>query len=134
VIPALPADIPILPGQVTKARRRLPVGRIIVLVIVGLGALEWFNIYYSDYDRKQIDPVVTRAMFARLPKGTRLPVTVWSGPRILEIDTANVEYHGQIPTTCVEVKVIDPGTGALDRGVRYAPPITCIQGLRYPIR
>lgn len=133
-IPELPADIPIMPGQVQAAgpARRLPVGLILVLAIVTLGALEWFHIRYSDYDKNQIDPVVTRAMVSHVPKGTRLPVMLRGGPRILQIGNADVQYQGQIPTTCVQVKVFYPSTEAEDVKVDY-PNLTCIEGLRYPI-
>ena len=70
-VPPLPPGISILPEQVkpVRAKRRLPVGLIIVLVIVGLGALEWFSISSSDDDKNRIDPVVTQAMFAHVAEG-----------------------------------------------------------------
>jgi hypothetical protein len=138
IIPPLPAGIPILPGQLKapRAARRLS-GCLILLIVLGglvaLVALLWLSTWYSDYDSKRIDPVVTQAMVAHVPKGTRLAVTIWGGPRILEIGNARVEYHGQLPTTCVYVKVFDPKTGAEDRKTRYVGA-TCIDGLRYPIR
>lgn len=111
----------------------MPVGLIILLVLAGLGGLAWFSAWYSDYDRNRIDPQVTQAMLSHAPKGTRFPVTVWGGLRILEIGNANVQYRGLSPTTCVQVKVLDPTTGAEDPSVRY-PGLTCIEGLAYRIR
>jgi len=133
-VPPLPAGISILPVQVkpVRAKRRLPLGLIIVLVIVGLGALEWFRISSSDDDKNRIDPVVTQAMFAHVAKGTRLPVTLRSGPRLLQIGRSDVTYEGQSPTTCVQVTVLDAKTGAEDRKTNY-PSLTCIEGLKYAI-
>src|ERR1700691_269837 len=111
-VPPLPEGIPILPGQV-KARKSRPRGRIILLVLAGLVALIWFSVWYSDYDSNRIDPVVTQAMFAHAPKGTRIPVTLWDGPRILQVEFAVVQYQSG-PTTCVTVSVLDPKTGAND--------------------
>jgi len=132
-IPPLPAGIPIMPGQIkaAKAARRLPVGLIVFLVVVTLGALIWLKTWYSDYDSKRIDPVVTRAVLAHVPKGARLPVTLWSGPRILEIVRADVTYQGLTPTTCVYVKVLDPKTGLQDP--KAIGNLTCIEGLKYPL-
>jgi hypothetical protein len=135
-IPALPAGISILPQEVTAARtaRRLPLRLIIVLVIVGLALLGWLNVWYSDYDGKRIDPVVTRAVLAHVPKGTRLPVTLWSGPRILQIESAFPDRQpGQAPNTIVVSDVIDPKTGAKDS--KYpAGADTLIEGVAITIR
>ena len=132
-VPPLPAGIPILPGEVRGAKaRRVPVGLIILLVIAALVGLIWFWIWRGDYDKNRIDPLVTRAMVAHVPKGTHIPVTLWSGPRILEIGNANVTVQGIMPTTCVYVKVLDPKTGAEDTKSQYVGA-TCIDGLRYPI-
>lgn len=130
-VPPLPPGISILPGQI-KAKRRLPIGLIVLLVIAGLVALEWFNISSTDDDKNRIDPVVTQAMFAHVAKGTGLPVTLKRGPRILQIGNANVTYQGQAPTTCVQVKILDPKTGAEDTKSPYTG-LTCIEGLKYPI-
>ena len=92
----------------------MPVGLIVLVVIAGLVALEWFNISSSNDDKNRIDPVVTQAMFAHVAKGTGLPITLKSGPRVLQIGNANVTYQGQSPTTCVQVKILDPKTGAED--------------------
>jgi hypothetical protein len=131
-IPPLPAGIPILPGQVIKAKRRVPVGLIVLLVIAALAGLIWFYVWYGDYDTNRIDPLVTRAMVAHVPKGTRLPITLRGGPRILQIGRADVTYKGITPTTCVYVTVLDPKTGAVDTKSQYVG-LTCIEGLRYPI-
>jgi hypothetical protein len=135
-IPPLPAGIPILPGQARAGagRRRFPAWLIVLLVIAALGALEWFNIWYSDYDKERIDPVVTHALLAHVPKGTRLPVTLWSGPRILQIELAFPEYHPhEPPTTCVTLDVLDPNTGATDP--KYPNGTArCIEGVAVTIR
>ena len=131
-IPPLPADIPIMPGQVAKAKRPLPIFRILLLVFVTLAVLLRLSVWYSDHDKNQIDPVVTRAMIAHVPKGTLLPVTLRGGARILQIVSADVTYHGLTPTTCVFVRVLDPKTRAEDTKVNY-PDLTCIEGLKYPI-
>jgi hypothetical protein len=134
IVPPLPAGISILPGQPPRAARRLPVRLIILLVLAGLGALEWFNVWYSDYDSKRIDPVVTRAVLAHAPKGTRLPVTLFSGQRILELKFAfPSNQRGQAPNTCVTVDVLDPTTGAKDP--KYpAGDSMCIEGVAITIR
>ena len=138
-VPPLPAGIPILPGQV--AARRLPRGRIILLVLVGLVALIWFNSWRSgSNDDQRINAVVTQAMLARVSKRTRLPVTLRSGPRMLQIEYAIVQYPatpiggmpGGAPTTCAMVTVLDPKTGAKDPNYPYGN-MTCIEGLSYRI-
>jgi hypothetical protein len=131
-IPPLPPDIPILPGLV-KAKRRLPAGLIVVLVIVGLIGLKWFRIWCSDYDSNRIDPAVTRAVLAHAVKGTRIPVTLWSGPRILQIESANPERQpGRLPDTIVICDVIDPKTGAKDPKYPYGAD-TAIEGVAVTI-
>ncbi len=135
-IPPLPAGIPILPGQIkaAKAARRLPVGLIVFLVVVTLGALIWLDTWYSDYDSKRIDPVVTRAVLAHVPKGTRLPVTLWSGPRILQIESAYPDREPrQAPDTIVVSDVIDPKTGAKDPKYPSGAD-TLIEGVAITIR
>jgi len=133
-VPELPAGIPILPGRIPKAARRWPMGRIIVLGVVGLGALEWFNIYYSDYDSKRIDPVVTRAVLAHSAKGTQIPVMLWSGQRILQIESAFPNRQpGQAPNTIVVCDVIDPKTGAKDPKYAHGAD-TLIEGVAVTIR
>jgi len=129
----LPADIPIMPGEIkaAKAARRLPVGLILFFSVVLLGVLLRMAVSYSDHDKNQIDSVMTRAMIARVPKGTLLPVTLRDGARILQIVRADVKYQGQIPTTCVYVKVLDPKTGAQDP--KAIGELTCIEGLKYPL-
>ena len=77
-------------------------------------------------------------MFAHAPKGTRIPVTLWDGPRILELEWSVVEYpqraYGGLPsggpTSCVMVKVLDPKTGAKDPDYESGKG-TCIDGLAY---
>ena len=122
-----------MPGQIkpARAKRRVQVGLIIVLVVVGLLVLNWFRSSPSNDDKDRIDPVVTRALAAHVARGTRLSVTLRSGPRILQIGHATVTYQGLTPTTCVYVGVIDPKTGAEDPKTNY-PNQTCIEGLKYP--
>jgi hypothetical protein len=134
-VPALPRGIPILPGQ-AKAKRRVPVRLIIIVVVVGLVGLEWYNIHSSDYDKDQIDAVVKYALLAHVPKGTRLPVTLWSGPRLLEIELAFPERQpGRAPDTCVTLNVLDPTTGAKDTSEKYRTgAVTCIDGVAVTIR
>lgn len=107
-------------------------GLIILLVIAALVGLVWFYSWRGDYDKNLINPLVTRAMVSHVPKGTRIPVTLWSGPRLLEIENADVTFKGLTPTTCVYVTVLDPKTGAEDTKSDYVG-LTCIEGLRYPI-
>ena len=132
-IPPLPADIPIMPGQITAAKpaRRLPVGLMLFFAVVVLGVLLRMWVSYSDYDKNQIDSVMTRAMVAHVPKATLLPVTLRGGARVLQIVRADVKYQGLTPTTCVYVKVLDPKTGAQDP--KAIGELTCIEGLKYPI-
>src|SRR5271156_849895 len=142
-VPPLPAGIPILPGQV--AARRLPRSLVILLVFVGLVALHRFNSWRSgsgdgQNDVQRINAVVTQAMLARVSKRTHLPVTLWSGPRMLQIEYAIVQYPatpigglpGGAPTTCAMVTVLDPKTGAKDPNYPYGN-MTCIEGLSYRI-
>ena len=144
-IPPLPAGIPILPGQADASKtraRRLPVGLVLVLVLAVLIAVSRLFVWYSEYDGKRIDPAVRQAIFAHATKGTRIPVTLWSGPRILQIEHAMVQFaptvvgsgsfaHGP-PTTCVGVSVLDPSTGAKDPKYQFGN-LTCIEGIAYPI-
>ena len=101
-------------------------------------ALIWFSIWFSDHDKKQIDQAVTRAIFAHPVKGTRIPVTLWKGPRILQIKFATVQWpprrgiDQRPPTTCVSYSMFDPKTGLEDNSGRYAY-VTCIEGIAYQI-
>jgi hypothetical protein len=135
-IPALPAGIGILPQEVTAARvkRPVPIGLVIFLIIAGVAALKWFSVWYSDYDGKRIDPVVTRAVLAHVPKGTRVPVTLWSGPRLLQIESALPDRQpGRAPYTIVISDVIDPKTGAKDPKYPRGAD-TLIEGVAITIR
>jgi len=125
-----------IPQAPVKARKKLPMGRILLAVVAVLGGWMWFSSWYGDYDDKRIKPVVTQALLAHATKGTRLPVTLWSGPRIIQIGTtlrANPVGPGQIPTTCVELDVLDPKTGQKDPKYPYGDPI-CIDGIAVTIR
>lgn len=133
IIPALPPDIPILPGKLRGARRRrVPRGLIVFLVIALVAGLEWFNIYYTDYDSNRIDPLVTSAVLAHAAKGTQIPVTLWSGPRILRIDSAFPNPAGGLETIAIS-DVIDPKTGAKDPKYKSAAD-TVVEGVAITIR
>lgn len=135
-IPPLPADIPIMPGQIKAAKpaRRLPVGLMVFLVVVVLAVLLRLSVWFSDYDSRRIDPAVKRAVLAHVPKGTRLPVTLWSGPRILQIESAFPERQpGRAPNTIVVSDVIDPKTGAKDPKYAHGAD-TVIEGVAITIR
>jgi hypothetical protein len=127
-IPPLPAEITILPGP-KKPRR---VGRKLVLVVIGvIGFVRLFN-WYSGYDGRQIEAVVTPAMFAHAKFGTSLPVMLRDGPRIIKIGPAFVR-SGNPPSTCVMVYVYGPIPGVLDPRFHGIYDY-CIGGLAYEIR
>jgi hypothetical protein len=140
-VPALPAGIPMLPGQATAPRRarRGWIVLIVLLVLVGLASLPWFKDHRSDYDRKRIEAAVRQAMFAHPTKGTRIPVKLWNGDRILRITFATVEYPPKIgleqgpPTTCVSFDVLDANTGAKDMKYFQGGSVSCIEGMAYRI-
>ena len=142
-MPALPADIPIHPGQAAAARpkRRFPVFLIVLtvlLVFAGLYGRELFNARRVEYDWKRITPVVKTALLTHAIKGARFPLTLWSGPRILQIDFATVQIPPRIgidqgpPETCVSYTLLDPKTGAQDNSSLYAH-VSCIYGIAYRI-
>jgi len=110
----------------------VPVGLIVLLVIAVLVGLIWFSVWYGDYDDKRIDPIVTQAVLAHAPKGTRIPVTLWSGPRILQIRSAFPDTSGSNDTTVI-TDVIDPKTGAKDPKYAHGAD-TLIEGVRITIR
>ena|ERR1700685_404254 len=134
LVPQLPANIPILPGR--KARRR-PRGLVILLAFLGLAglwALYWHFTSGESADQQQIDAVMTKAMFAHVTRGTPIPVTLSSGPRILQIYDASVVYDSNgRPTTFVGVIVFDPKTGAKDPKYAFGGAVTRIEGLAYAI-
>jgi hypothetical protein len=143
MVPALPADIPIHPGQATaaKPKRRFPVVLILLmvpLVFAGLYGRELFNAYRVEYDNKRIVPVVKGAILTHAIKGARFPLTLWSGPRILQIDFATVQVPPRRgldqdpPETCVSYTLLDPSTGAQDNSSLYAH-VSCIYGIAYRI-
>lgn len=131
VIPPLPPGIPILPGQAASGSRRSR-KPIVLLAIAAIAVLIWFFRWYSAIDGKRIDAVVTPAMYAHPTFGTRLPVTLMSGPRILSIGSSFVEPGVAPPTTCVRVYVWDPKTGAQDPKFRSGY-YDCISGFSYVI-
>src|ERR1700691_3031933 len=67
--------------------------RIVLVLLLLVGPLSWSSSRHRNYDRNQIDTVVTRAMFAHAPRASRIPVRLWSGPRILRIESAFVQYQ-----------------------------------------
>ena len=131
-IPALPPGIPILPGHVAVPAAKRRSRRMLLLGIVGTAALIWVYEWYSSYDGKRIDASVTPAMYAHVKYGTRFPVTLWSGPRVLSIGSSFLEPGVSPPTTCVSVYVYDPKTGAIDPSYRNQY-FDCISGLSYVI-
>ena len=133
MIPPLPQGIPILaPGPKRTG------WYVLVIVLVAIGAV-WgaFALisWYSDYDKNRIDPVVSQALVDHASKGARFPVTLWGGPRLLELESVKVvsptksqAAAGAQAETCGLVKVIDPATGIRDpdyRGGYWA----CVAGL-----
>jgi hypothetical protein len=142
-VPALPAGSPIMPGQTTSARpkRRFPVLLIlltVLLVFAGLYGRELYNARRVEYDWKRITPVVKQALLTHATKGARFPLTLWSGPRILQIDFATVQVPPRIgleqgpAETCVSYTLLDPQTGAEDNSSLYAH-VSCIYGIAYRI-
>jgi hypothetical protein len=131
-VPALPPGLSILPGQVTASRSKGRLRRIVLPGLAGLAVLIWLFQWYSGYDGKRIDAVVTPLMYQHVKFGTRLPVTLWSGPRILSIGSSFLEPGVDPPTTCVSVYVYDPQTGAIDPSYRNQY-FDCISGLSYVI-
>ena len=132
VIPPLPPGIPILPGQAASGSRRSR-KPIVLLAIAAIAVLIWGLRWYSAIDGKRIDAVVAPAMYAHVKFGTRLPVTLMSGPRILSIGSSYIEPGVSPPTTCVSVYVWDPKTGAQDPRYRGGQHFDCIEGFSYVI-
>ena len=136
MVPPLPAGIPILPGQAAsgKRARRWPVIPIILLLFPALWGLASLKDWYDAYDGKQIAPAMRQALLAHATKGTRIPVKLRGGDRILQIDFATVNYVPRIglalgyPTTCVSFHVLDPATGVQDPKYQGGS-VTCIQGI-----
>jgi hypothetical protein len=142
-VPALPAGIPIMPGQakVARPKRRFPWLLILLTVVLGFAGLygrELFNAWRVEYDWKRITPVVKQAILTHAKKGDRFPLTLLSGPRILRIDFATVQVPPRIgidqgpPETCVSYTLFDPKTGAEDNSSLYAH-VSCIYGIAYRI-
>ena len=132
MVPPLPAGLPILPGRVAAPRASRLRTRIVLFGIVGAAVLIWLWQWYSSYDGKRIEAVVTPAMFAHVKFGTRLPVTLMGGPRILSISSSYVEQGVFPPVTCVGVYVYDLKTGAMDPKYKNQY-FDCIKGLAYRI-
>lgn len=141
-VPPLPPGISILPGQLTaaKAKRRVPAGLIILLVLVGLVALFWLNIRSSENrvadankrreaDDRAVLQAVTPAMMAHAPRMTRIPVTLSSGPRVLQIEFTVVHHERKPLETCVWLGVLDPKTGA-----RLDQKMPCVPGVDYLLK
>jgi hypothetical protein len=106
----------------SRVPERRPIFRYVVLGIAGLAMCSWLSIWYTDYDSKRIDPVVRMAVLAHAVNGTRIPVELWSGQRVLVIKSAFPEFPGKPtgamgplpPDTIVGVDVLDPKTGKID--------------------
>jgi hypothetical protein len=103
-----------------------------LLAIAAIAVLIWVFRWYSAIDGKRIDALVTPAMYAHVKFGTRLPVTLTSGPRILSIGSSFIEPGVSPPTTCVGVYVYDPKTGLMDPSFR-GQHFDCIEGFSYVI-
>ena len=141
--PALPAGVPIHPGQAAPARpkRRFPVILILLMVLLvfaGVLAYPVFLAFQNDYDTQRITVIAKRAILSHAKKGDRFPVTLRNGPRILRIDFATVQVPPRVglnqgdPTTCVSYTLFDPTTGVADNSSRYAH-VSCIEGIAYRI-
>jgi hypothetical protein len=118
-----------------------PILRYVFLGIALLALYSWGSAWYGAYDSKRIDPVVTQAVLAHAVKGTRIPVTLWSGPRILVIKSAFPQFQPKPtgamaplpPTTLVAMDVLDPKTGKIDP--KYSSGIyTVIDGVAVTIK
>jgi len=145
IVPALPAGIPIMPGQAAAAggKRRFPVGLILLMVLLvfaGLFAYPVFIAFRNDYDTQRIAPIAKRAILTHAKKGDRFPVTLRNGPRILRIDFSTVQPGAQRigsagpdpAETCVSYTLLDPKTGVADNSSRYAH-VSCFEGIAYRI-
>jgi hypothetical protein len=75
-----------------------------------------------------------QALLAHAPKGTRVPVKLRGGDRILQIDFATVNYVPRIglalgyPTTCVSFHVLDAATGVQDPKYQGGS-VSCVEGI-----
>ena len=104
----------------------------VFLGLVGLAGLAWRSSSRASDDKERIDAAMTQALQAHAPKGARIPVTLWSGPRILRLDVAGVWYNaGQPPDTCGTATVLDPKTGAIDSKYPFGAVTTCVHGFVY---
>jgi hypothetical protein len=140
IVPPLPSDIPILPGQVKARKWHAPVGLIFLLVVLGLVALAWHNVSnptnQTDKLNKQMEDddravlqAVTPAMMAHAPRMTRIPVTLSDGPRILQIEFTVVHHERKPLQTCVWLGVLDAKTGA-----RVDQKMPCVPGVDYLLK
>ena len=143
--------VPRLPGEtesewmrrdaLSRVPERRPILRYVVLGITGLAMYSWLFVWYTDYDSKRIDPVVTSAVLAHAAKGTRIPVQLFWGTRVVVIKSAYPEFPGERtgamgpepPDTIVAMDVVDPKTGKID--ARYSHGFyTVIEGVAITIR
>jgi len=113
--------------------------------MVGMIGLVWFWSYLAnhgdqrtegfkryDADNAAVLQAITPAMMRRAPRLTIVPVTLSSGPRLLEISFTVVHRNpGKPPSTCVFLNVLDPTTRAFIKEIATTP---CIAGLDYPIK
>ena len=141
-VPALPAGIPMWPGQATapkRVRRGWIIVIVLLVVLVRLASLPWLEDHRRQYDSERIKAAMRQAIFAHATKGTRIPVKLWRGDRILRITFATVAYPPKIgldqgpPTTCVSFDVLDPNTGAKDMKYFQGGSVSCIEGMAYRI-
>jgi hypothetical protein len=125
----------------SRVPERRPILWYVGLGIAGLVVYSWLSVWYSDYDSKRIDPVVTSAVLAHAAKGTRIPVQLFWGTRVVVIKSAYPEFPGERtgamgpepPDTIVAMDVVDPKTGKID--ARYSHGFyTVIEGVAITIR
>jgi hypothetical protein len=148
LIPPLPPGIGILPAaEVTAAKpaKRFPAGLLVLIIMVGLIGMVWFWSYVTnpahlqaswvqqyDADNAAVLQAITPVMMRRAPRLTIVPVTLSSGPRLLEISFTVVHRQpGKPPSTCVFLNLLDPTTRARIKEITTTP---CIAGLDYPIK
>ena len=139
-IPPLPAGIPILPGKIRKPAKQVSGCLIVFLAVFGVFGLLWLYVWYSDYrndkenqrnadDDRRVLQALTPLMVAHAPKGTRIPVTLSDGPRMLQVEFTIVHHERKPVQTCVWLTVFN-----LKTGLRDTPRVPCIPRLAYAIK
>jgi len=126
-IPPLPPDIPIVPVKPPWRHKRAAIVLVVLLVLAGLIGRAWVKRAHAREDKASIDAALGAALRERAPKGTRIPVTLSSGPRLLETDEVLVR-NAPVPHTCGSANVLDPKTGSKDPSYQKQVA-TCVAGL-----